>query len=85
MTGVASETGGRLGSADAKSAPPTGKEATMAFALQQFWFASLVGWSAGLISVNDVVDEVAKMGAILERGIEEDRGISARHATERSR
>ncbi len=74
---------GRLRYADAKPAPPTRKEATLAFALQRFWFASLVGWSAGLISVNDVVDEVAKMGAILDRGIEEER--ASRHASERSR
>ncbi len=76
---------GRLSYADAKAAPPSKKEAKMAFALQQYWFAALVGWSAGLININEVVDEVGAMGAILERGIEEERNGSARHPPEKSK
>jgi AcrR family transcriptional regulator len=77
---------GSLGQADGKAAPLTKKEGAIAFALQQFWFAALVGWSAGLIGVDDVVDEVAKMAAILERGIdEEERSSRSRRAPERSR
>src|SRR5579884_4253709 len=64
---------GRLGYADAKAAPPSAKEAQMAFALQQFWFASLVGWSAGLISVNEAVEQVRRMAVVLDRGIEDDK------------
>jgi AcrR family transcriptional regulator len=75
---------GRLGYADAKAAPPSKKEATMAFALQRYWFAALVGWSAGLVSISDVIEEVGAMGAILDRGIDEDRATNGRHA-ERSR
>jgi AcrR family transcriptional regulator len=77
---------GRLGYADAKAAPPSKKEATMAFALQRYWFAALVGWSAGLISVAEIVDEVATMGAILERGVEEERPTNGgRQAAEKSK
>jgi AcrR family transcriptional regulator len=76
---------GRLSYADAKAAPPTKKEATTAFALQRYWFAALVGWSAGLINVNEIIDEVGAMGAILERGIEDERPANGRHAAEKSR
>jgi AcrR family transcriptional regulator len=69
---------GRLGYADAKAAPPSAKEAQMAFALQQFWFASLVGWSAGLISVNEAVEQVRRMAVVLDRGIEDDKPEKSR-------
>src|SRR5262245_43901352 len=39
---------GRLGYADATTSPPTENESVLSFLLQQLWFASLVGWSAGL-------------------------------------
>jgi AcrR family transcriptional regulator len=76
---------GRLSYADAKAAPPSKKEAKMAFALQQYWFAALVGWSAGIININEVVEEVGAMGAILDRGIEEERSGNGRHAAEKSK
>jgi TetR/AcrR family transcriptional regulator, cholesterol catabolism regulator len=64
---------GRLGYADAKGAPPTAREAMLAHALQQFWFATLVGWSAGLINVNEAVEQMRRMAAVLDRGIEDEK------------
>jgi AcrR family transcriptional regulator len=63
---------GRLSYADIKGTPPSTKEATMAAALQQFWFAALVGWSAGLIGVNGVVEQMRWISAVLDRGIDEE-------------
>jgi AcrR family transcriptional regulator len=56
---------GRLGFADATSSPPTETEATLALMLQQIWFASLVGWSAGLHGVNRVVEQMEQASALL--------------------
>ncbi len=64
---------GRLGYADTKATPPTAKESRMAFSLQQFWFASLVGWSAGLISVNEAIEQVREMAVVLDRGMDDDK------------
>src|SRR5579883_3201812 len=61
---------GRLGYADAKSSPPNAKESTLAFLLQQIWFASLVGWSAGLISQADVMEQMHEAAAVVIRGTE---------------
>lgn len=61
---------GRLGFKDATSTPPTKTERTLAFALQQIWFASLVGWSAGILSQTQVVEQLRATGAILMRGVE---------------
>jgi AcrR family transcriptional regulator len=69
---------GRLSYSDAKGSPPTKKEATSAFALQQYWFASLVGWSAGLNSVNDVIEQIRMMATVLERGIDDDKPEKAK-------
>jgi AcrR family transcriptional regulator len=69
---------GRLSYSDAKASPPTKKEATSAFALQQYWFASLVGWSAGLNSVNDVVEQIRMMATVLERGIDDEKPEKSR-------
>jgi AcrR family transcriptional regulator len=69
---------GKLGVKDAAS-PAAAKapsqltskaEKTLAFALQQIWFASLVGWSAGLLSQAQVVEQMRLTGAILMRGVE---------------
>lgn len=68
---------GRLGYADAKAAPPSKKEAFIAFALQQYWFASLVGWSAGMNSVNDVIDQMRNMASILECGVDDEKSEKA--------
>jgi AcrR family transcriptional regulator len=64
---------GSVGSADEKATPPSKKEASMAFALQQFWFAALVGWSAGLLTVNQAVEEMRHIAVVLEKGIDEDK------------
>lgn len=64
---------GRLGFSDTKASPLTKNESSLAFMLQQFWFASLVGWSAGLINQNEVIDQMRSTGEILMRGIEVER------------
>jgi AcrR family transcriptional regulator len=69
---------GRLGYTDAKASPPSKKEARIAFALQQYWFASLVGWSAGMNSVSDVIGQMSEMAAVLERGIDDDKSERSR-------
>lgn len=69
---------GRLGYSDAKGSPPSKKEAAMAFALQQFWFASLVGWSAGMVSVNEAIDQMRRIAIVLDRGIDEDKPEKSR-------
>jgi AcrR family transcriptional regulator len=58
---------GRLSFTDATSAPPTGPELTLALYLQQIWFASLVGWSAGLHGVNRVIEQMTEASALLLR------------------
>jgi len=63
---------GRLSYSDIKASPPSTKEATMASALQQFWFASLVGWSAGLVSVNEAIEQVRRITIVLDRGFDAD-------------
>jgi len=69
---------GRLTYSDIKATPPSTKEATMATALQQFWFAALVGWSAGLMGVNGVVEQMRWIAAVLDRGIDEEPKARAR-------
>jgi AcrR family transcriptional regulator len=69
---------GRLAYSDAKGSPPSKKEAQMAFALQQFWFAALVGWSAGLVSVNEAVDQMRRIAIVLDRGIDDDKPEKSR-------
>jgi AcrR family transcriptional regulator len=61
---------GRLGYADATSSPPSDNETTLAFILEQLWFASLVGWSAELISQPQVVEQVRTAATLLIRGME---------------
>jgi hypothetical protein len=61
---------GRLTFSDATTTPATKKEARLAFILQQLWYASLVGWSAGLISQNEVIEQVKGAAILLLRGIE---------------
>jgi hypothetical protein len=69
---------GRLAYSDAKGSPPSKKEAQMAFALQQFWFATLVGWSAGLVSVNEAVEQMRRIAIVLDRGIDDDKPEKSR-------
>ena len=49
---------GRLTFSDATTSPPTLNEKNTALMLQHIWFASLVGWSAGLHSQSSVVEQM---------------------------
>jgi AcrR family transcriptional regulator len=53
MRGVSS-----LSYGDAAATPPTEREQTLALLLQQNWFASLIGWSAGVHSQPAIIDHV---------------------------
>lgn len=44
---------------------PTRREATVADYLQRIWFASLVGWSAGLHGQNDVIEQMDAAAELL--------------------
>jgi AcrR family transcriptional regulator len=46
----------------------TAQERSLALALQQIWFASLVGWSAGLFDVDGVCAQVRGTAELLIRG-----------------
>jgi AcrR family transcriptional regulator len=61
---------GRLSFADATTTPPTKKEQQLASLLQQLWFACLVGWSAGLTTQTEVIDQVKNATTLLLRGME---------------
>jgi AcrR family transcriptional regulator len=65
---------GRIGPKD--PSPPTTAEQTLAYGLQSIWFASLVGWSAGLLSQTQVVDHMRTMGDVLTRGVRDVEGES---------
>jgi AcrR family transcriptional regulator len=56
-----------------KKTPPTYKEAKLALVLQQQWFAGLVGWSANLLSQNEVVEQLTFVADALMRGIKDKR------------
>ncbi len=62
---------GRLSLDELAAAPPNELESTVADMLQQIWFASLVGWSAGIISQIDMVERVDRAGRVLLRGLAE--------------
>ena len=51
-------------------APPTPAEAEVAFMLQQVWFATLVGWAAGLHDQTDVYFQMERAAAMMLRGME---------------
>jgi TetR/AcrR family transcriptional regulator, cholesterol catabolism regulator len=61
---------GRLSFTDASEKPVTEKEVKLALLLQQLWFASLVGWSAGLVGPNDVITQIKDAAALINRGID---------------
>ena len=61
---------GRIGFAEATASPPSKKETQLAFMLQQFWFASLVGWSAGLFGQGEVIEQMRTTAAILIKALE---------------
>ena len=60
---------GRLSFTDASEKPVTEKEIKLALLLQQLWFASLVGWSAGLVGQGDVIDQIKDAAGLLSRGM----------------
>lgn len=60
---------GRLGYAELTQSPPTTQESTLSFLLQQLWFASLVGWSAGLFEHTAIVEQLRVAGDLLTRGL----------------
>lgn len=64
---------GRLSFADATTSPPTEKESVLSFLMQQLWFASLVGWSAGLTDQSAIMEQMRLAGELLVRGIDADR------------
>ena len=47
---------GRLSFADASTKPPTESELQLTVLLQHIWYAALVGWSAGLLEPNAVIE-----------------------------
>ena len=60
---------GRLGFTELTQSPPTEQESTLSFLLQQLWFASLVGWSAGLFDQTAIVEQLRIAGDLLMRGL----------------
>jgi len=62
--------GGRMTYSDATVSPPTEKEHTLALLLQQNWFASLIGWSAGLHSQGEVIEHVKTAARLYLKGME---------------
>ena len=65
---------GRLGYAELTNNPPTEQESTLSFLLQQLWFASLVGWSAGLFDNSAILEQLRVAGELLTRGLEPSPG-----------
>jgi AcrR family transcriptional regulator len=61
---------GRLGYAELTALPPTEQESTLSMILQQLWFASLVGWSAGLFDQSAIMEQLRLAGDLLVRGQE---------------
>jgi AcrR family transcriptional regulator len=61
---------GRLGFAELTTAPPTAPESTLSMLMQQLWFASLVGWSAGLFDQATIIEQLRMAGELLVRGLE---------------
>ena len=59
---------GRLGFSEATATPPSEDESNLALLLQQIWFASLVGWSAGLHGQSRVIEQVRLGTELIIRG-----------------
>lgn len=64
---------GRLGYAEVTASPPNEKESTLSFLLQQLWFSSLVGWSAGLIDQASIMVQMRMAGELLVRGLDAEK------------
>lgn len=69
---------GRLSYTDATSSPPTEDEQTLAALLQQVWFASLVGWSAGLHGQQEVLDQTLRAAKLLMCALDCERAEKGR-------
>ncbi len=63
---------GRISAAETVSHPPTSDERTLALLLQQNWFASLIGWSAGLHSQAAILDHVRTALGLYLKGLDWD-------------
>ncbi len=61
---------GSLSYGDAAAAPPTEREQTLALLLQQNWFASLIGWSAGLHHQADILEHVRTAARLYLKAME---------------
>ncbi len=61
---------GSLSYGDAAVTPPTEREQTLALLLQQIWFASLIGWSAGLHSQPAVLEHVRTAARLFLRSLD---------------
>ena len=64
---------GRLTYTDATQSPPTKQENALANMLQQMWFASLVGWSAGLHGPSEVSEQVRQAARLIMRGLDAEK------------
>jgi AcrR family transcriptional regulator len=73
---------GSLSYGDAAAVPPTEREQTLALLLQQNWFASLIGWSAGLHSATAVLDHVRTAARLYLRALDLEAKESAKEARE---
>jgi AcrR family transcriptional regulator len=56
---------GRLSFSDAIASQPTDEEVNLAWMLQNIWFASLVGWSAGLHGQGQVIQQMETATSLL--------------------
>jgi TetR/AcrR family transcriptional regulator, cholesterol catabolism regulator len=51
---------------------PSKREASLALLLQQIWFASLVGWSAGLVDEAGAIEQMQRAAGLLIRATDDD-------------
>jgi TetR/AcrR family transcriptional regulator, cholesterol catabolism regulator len=71
---------GRLGYAETTSSPPTEMESTLALHMLQVWYASLVGWSAGVTSQQAVQEQVQRSAELLFKGLEAEQKMANGYA-----
>lgn len=71
---------GSLSYGDAAAVPPTEREQTLALLLQQNWFASLIGWSAGLHTPGDVVEHVRTAARLFLKAMDMEAKEAAKDA-----
>lgn|SRR6266545_1448337 len=77
---IATLRGGRMTYGDATASPPTEREQTVALLVQQNWFASLIGWSAGTHSPSAVLEHVRMAARLLLKGMDADAMDTAKEA-----